>query len=56
MCEITVHEANQNRSDDTEWRASFAALKKSLRSKRGSGYRVGTITKDDKYDNETAWH
>jgi prevent-host-death family protein len=38
-----------DRADDPEWRASFAALKKSLRSKRGSGYHVGTITEDDKY-------
>jgi hypothetical protein len=51
MREITFHEANLHR-DDPEWRASFAALKKSLRSKRGSGYPVGTITEDDKYDNE----
>jgi hypothetical protein len=54
MGEITVQEENQNRSDDPEWRASFAALKMSLRSKRGSDYRVGTIAEDDKYDNETA--
>ena len=28
---------------------AFAALKKSLRAKRARGYRVGTITEDDKY-------
>jgi prevent-host-death family protein len=42
----------QDRTSDPEWRASFAALKKSLRSKRGSGTRVGTITEDDKYGND----
>jgi prevent-host-death family protein len=43
-----------DRADDPEWLASFAALKKSLRSKRGSGYRVGTITEDDKYGDGAA--
>jgi prevent-host-death family protein len=28
---------------------NFAALRRSLRSKRGSGFRVGSITEDDKY-------
>jgi hypothetical protein len=54
MREITVHEENQNLGDDPEWRASFTALEKSLRSKLRSDYRVGTITRDDKYDDETA--
>jgi len=44
----------KDRTRDPEWRASFAALKKSLRSKRGSGYRVGTVTEDDKYGNDAA--
>ncbi len=43
-----------DRTSDPEWRASFAALKKSLRSKRGSSNRVGTITEDDKYGNDVA--
>jgi prevent-host-death family protein len=37
-----------DRTDDPEWRAAFAALKKSLKSKRLTGYRVGTIAEDDK--------
>ena len=43
-----------DRTDDPEWRSTFAALKKSLRSKRPSGYRVGTITEDDKYGDGAA--
>ena len=39
----------EDRTRDPEWRVSFVALRKSLRSKRGSGCRVGTITEDDKY-------
>jgi len=38
-----------DRTKDPEWRSAFAALKKSLGSKRPSGSRVGTITEDDKY-------
>jgi prevent-host-death family protein len=38
-----------DRRSDPEWRATFAALKKSLRSKRATGYRVGMITEEDKY-------
>jgi antitoxin (DNA-binding transcriptional repressor) of toxin-antitoxin stability system len=38
-----------DRADDPEWRAAFVALKKSLRLKPATGYRVGTITEDDKY-------
>lgn len=38
-----------DRTNDPEWRSAFAALKKSLRSKPVTGYRVGTITEDDKY-------
>jgi prevent-host-death family protein len=40
---------SQDRAADSEWRASFAALEESLRSKRGSGRLVGTIAEDDKY-------
>ena len=43
-----------DRSDDPEWRSAFAALKKSLRAKRATGYRVGTITEDDKYGGDPA--
>jgi prevent-host-death family protein len=42
----------EDRASDPEWRTSFAALRKSLRSKRGHGFRVGTITEDDKYGAE----
>ncbi len=47
VAKITPQSAN--RTDDPEWRTAFAALRKSLRSKRATGYRVGTITEDDKY-------
>ena len=40
---------HSDRTRDPEWKSAFAALKKSLRSKRATGYRVGTITEDDKY-------
>jgi prevent-host-death family protein len=39
----------RNCEDDPQWRSAFAALKKSLRSKRPIGYRVGPISEDDKY-------
>jgi prevent-host-death family protein len=42
----------EDRTKDPEWKANFAALKKSLRSKRDSGYRVGTITEDDIYGDD----
>jgi prevent-host-death family protein len=38
-----------DRTNDPEWRSAFVALKKSLRSKPATGYRVGTIAEDDKY-------
>jgi prevent-host-death family protein len=44
----------EDRTVDPEWRSNFAALKQSLRSKRDSGYRIGTITEDDKYGGDTA--
>ena len=44
----------EDRSSDPEWRASFVALEKSLHSKRGSGRRVGVITEDDLYGDDTA--
>ncbi len=34
---------------DPEWRAAFAALRKSLRAKSATGYRVGMIIEEDKY-------
>jgi prevent-host-death family protein len=43
---------SQDRASDPEWRASFAALKESLGSKRGSGRLVGTIAEDDKYGDD----
>jgi prevent-host-death family protein len=43
-----------DRTDDPEWRSAFAALKKRLRSKPATGYRVGTITEDDKYGGDAA--
>jgi hypothetical protein len=32
--------------------SAFVALKKSLRLKPATGYRVGTMTEADKYDND----
>jgi prevent-host-death family protein len=43
-----------DRTGDSEWRSTFAALKKSLRSKPATGFRVGTITEDDKYGSDAA--
>jgi hypothetical protein len=37
------------RTRNPESRSAFSALKKSLRSKPATGYRVGTITEDNKY-------
>jgi hypothetical protein len=45
---------SEDRASGPERRASFAALKKSLQSKRATGYRVGTITEDDKYGGDAA--
>ena len=39
-----------DRASDPEWRSAFAALRQSLRSKPATGYRVGTITENDKND------
>lgn len=41
-----------DRTSDPDWQASYAALGESLKSKRGSGLRFGTITEDDKYDDD----
>ena len=39
---------------DPQWRSAFAALEKSLRSQRATGYRVGAITEDAKYGGDAA--
>lgn len=52
VAKITPQTAD--RTSDPEWRAAFAVLRKSLRAKRATGYRVGTITEDDKYGDEPA--
>ena len=52
VAKITPQAAD--RRSDPEWRSAFAALKKSLRSKRATGYRVGTITEHDKYGGDAA--
>ena len=41
-----------DRTSDPEWQSAFAALRKSLRSKRATGYRVGTISEDDIYGDD----
>jgi prevent-host-death family protein len=43
-----------DRASDREWQSAFAVLKKSLGSKRATGYRVGAITEDDKYGGDAA--
>jgi antitoxin (DNA-binding transcriptional repressor) of toxin-antitoxin stability system len=45
---------SQDRGNDSEWRASFAALEESLRSKRGSGRLAGAIAEADKYGDDPA--
>jgi prevent-host-death family protein len=45
---------SEDPASDPEWRTSFAALKESLRSKRGSGRRAGAIIEDDKYGDDPA--
>jgi len=47
VAKITPQPAD--RTDDPEWRTAFAALRKSLRAKRATGDRGGTITEDDTY-------
>ena len=41
----------RDRAHDPQWRSAYATLKKSLRSKRPTGYRVGSIAEADKYGN-----
>ena len=43
-----------DRASDPRRGAAFAALKKSLLSKRGTVYRVGPITEEDKYGSDPA--
>jgi prevent-host-death family protein len=45
---------SRDREADPEWRMAFKALKKSLRSKRATGYRVGPITEEDTYGGDAA--
>jgi antitoxin (DNA-binding transcriptional repressor) of toxin-antitoxin stability system len=47
VAKITPQTAD--RASDPERQSAFEALRKSLREKRATGYRVGTITEDDKY-------
>src|SRR6185295_1754386 len=42
-----------DRTNDPEWRSTFATLKKSLKAKRAQGHRVGRISEDEKYGNDT---
>lgn len=44
----------QDRTSDPQWREAFNALKKSLRSKRATGCRVGSIAEEDKYGDEAS--
>jgi prevent-host-death family protein len=50
VARITPQAADRTR--DPEWQSAFTALQKSLRSKRATGYRVGTISEDDKYGDD----
>jgi prevent-host-death family protein len=52
VAKITPQSAD--RTSDPEWRAAFAALRKSLLTKKATGYRVGQITEDDKYGEDPA--
>lgn len=52
VAKITPQTAD--RTSDPEWRTAFAELRKSLRAKRATGYRVGTIAEDDKYGDDPA--
>ncbi len=38
-----------DRAQDPQWQAAYKELARSLKSKRGTGLRVGTIAEDDKY-------
>ena len=38
-----------DRSADPEWRAAHAAMMAALRANPATGFRLGTITEDDKY-------
>ena len=50
VAKITPQTAD--RTSDPKSRSAFAALRKSLRAKRATGYRVGTISEDDKYGDD----
>jgi prevent-host-death family protein len=52
VAKITPQAAD--RTSDPEWRKAYAALRNSLRAKPATGYRVGTITEDDKYGDDPA--
>ena len=52
VAKITPQTADK--TSDPEWRSAFAALRKSLRAKKATGYRVGTITEDDQYGDDPA--
>jgi prevent-host-death family protein len=45
---------SSDRSSDPEWQAAYEALKRSLRSKRATGFRVGKITEDDLYGDDAS--
>jgi prevent-host-death family protein len=52
VAKITPQKAD--RTTDPEWRSAFAALRKSLRAKRATGFRIGKIAEDDKYGDDAA--
>ena len=52
VAKITPQTAD--RTSDPEWRSAFAALRKSLRAKKATGYRVGAISEDDQYGDDPA--
>lgn len=47
VAKITVCPASQ--TGTPEWQSAFVVLRRSLQSKPGRGYRVGTIAEDDTY-------
>lgn len=45
---------SSDRSSDPEWQAAYEALKRSLSTKRVTGFRVGKITEDDLYGDDAS--
>lgn len=44
-----MNENSFSQTGTPEWQSAFVVLRRSLQSKPGRGYRVGTIAEDDTY-------